>query len=66
MLDPVSALGVAAAVVQFVDYGTQIVSKGRKIYRSGDGTLAENVELEATSSRLRDLAAPIQKSLTDT
>ena len=32
-MDPFSALGVAAAVVQFVDYGTLILSNARDIYQ---------------------------------
>jgi hypothetical protein len=34
-MDPVTALGVAAAVVQFVDYASTLISSTIRIYRSG-------------------------------
>lgn len=62
-MDPLSALSVAAAVVQFVDYGTKIVSKGTKLCKSSDGALAENIELETASTRLQRLSGTLQGSL---
>jgi hypothetical protein len=62
-LDPLSALSVAASVVQFVDFGTQILSKGKKLYKSVDGALPENIELEAAAVRLQSLTVPIKSSL---
>jgi hypothetical protein len=62
-MDPLSALSVAAAVVQFVDYGTDLVSKGRELYKSADGALSGNFELEAASSRLQLLGGALQDSL---
>jgi hypothetical protein len=41
-MDPLTALSVAACVVQFVDYGTKLLSKGRELYKSADGALWEN------------------------
>jgi hypothetical protein len=31
-MDPVTALSVVTAIVQFVDYGTRVVSKGHEVY----------------------------------
>ncbi|KAH8744856.1 hypothetical protein BGZ57DRAFT_778706, partial [Hyaloscypha finlandica] len=62
-LDPMSALSVAAAVVQFIDYGTKVVSKGKELYKSPDGALYENVELEAASCRLQSLSRKMLASL---
>jgi len=62
-MDPLTALSVAAAVVQFVDYGTRIVAKGTNLYKSADGALTENIELETASIRLQGLGGTLQDSL---
>jgi hypothetical protein len=62
-MDPLSALSVAAAVVQFVDYGTKIVSKGRELYKSADGALSENIKLDTTATRLPSLSSTFEDSL---
>jgi len=62
-MDPFSALSVAAAVVQFVDFGTNIVSKGSKLYKSTEGALIENIELEKASTRLQGLSSTVQTFL---
>jgi hypothetical protein len=62
-MDPLTALSVAACVVQFVDYGTKLLSKGRELYKSVDGALSENIDLEEASSRLKVLSSDLQKSL---
>ncbi len=48
-IDPIIVLGIASNDVQFVDFGIKIVSKGREVYKSADGKLAENVDLEAVT-----------------
>ncbi|KAF5876348.1 putative small s protein [Botrytis fragariae] len=60
-MDPVTALGVAAAVIQFIDYGTGLAFKGREIYKSGE--LGANVELGEATNRLQDLVEPLRSSL---
>jgi hypothetical protein len=62
-LETVAALGVANAVVQFVDFGTKLISKGKEIYRSADGVLADHAEHAAISSRLADLTRALSASL---
>jgi hypothetical protein len=62
-MDPLSALSIAAAVIQFVDYSTKVVSKGKELYKSIDGALSENIELETASIRLRSLISNLQDSL---
>ena len=62
-MDLLAALSVAAAIIQFVDYSTKVVSKGRELYKSIDGTLSENIELEAASIRPRSLISNLQGSL---
>jgi hypothetical protein len=62
-MDPLSALSVAAAVVQFVDYSTRVVAKGSKLYKSAEGALSENIELQTASTRLQRLSGALQDSL---
>lgn len=59
-MDPLSALSIATSVVQFVDYGTRLLSKARELHISAHGALTENIELEAASERLRTLTMPLQ------
>lgn len=44
-MDPLSSLGVAGNVIQFVDFGIKLVSRFNQIYRSADGALQENTQL---------------------
>lgn len=64
-MEPVAALGVAAAVVQFVDFSSRLVSKGHELYHSATGELAENAEMEKASKRLQELVEPLQSSSGD-
>jgi hypothetical protein len=53
MVDPLAALSVASSVVQFVDYGTKILTKTAELYKNG--SLADNDELELVT---KDLTRP--------
>jgi hypothetical protein len=61
MLEPFSALAIAAAVVQFVDFTGEVVSKGKEIYKSSDGTLRETEQAETVTERLLDLTLRVKK-----
>jgi hypothetical protein len=56
VVDPFSALGVAGNIVQFLDFGSKLVSKGKEIYTSADGSSVTNVELEFISQDLHSIA----------
>ncbi|KAF7935388.1 uncharacterized protein EAE97_008295 [Botrytis byssoidea] len=45
MLDPLSALSLAATIVQFVDYGSKVISDATELHHSSEGALANNLEL---------------------
>jgi flagellar motility protein MotE (MotC chaperone) len=60
MLDPMSALSLAGNIVQFVDFSSKIVSKGRRIYLSAEGALPKNLELEVVANDLSQLAARLR------
>ena len=60
-MDPLSALGVAASVVQFLQFGGSLVSKSRQIYTQG--TLLDDVKCKKASKRLNELTGRIRVSL---
>jgi hypothetical protein len=62
-MDPLSALSIAATVVQFIDYGTRILSKTNQLHKSVDGALDENIELEKASLQLQQFCNEVQGSL---
>jgi hypothetical protein len=51
-MDPITALGAASSIVQFIDFAAKVVCKGNKIYRSGNGTLQEYEDLNTVTSDL--------------
>jgi hypothetical protein len=62
-MDPFTALSIAGCIVQFVDFASKVVSKGNQIYRSNDGSLAENTDLEVVTTDLLLLQAKLKCSL---
>jgi hypothetical protein len=62
-MDPITALGVAGTIVQFVDFGIRVVSKSNKIYHSGDGSLAENYDLEKVANDLVVIQTQLRHAL---
>ena len=59
VLDPFSALGLAGNVVQFVDFGTKLFAGAAELYRSVDGTLQVNAQLEAITQDLSSMSAEL-------
>ena len=52
MLDPLSAASLAAAILQFVDFGSKIIVSGYETYRSTLGATEESVDLEYLTQKL--------------
>lgn len=65
-MDPVSAIGFAAAVLQFADFGAQVVSKAREISRSSTGRTALEAGLLASVGDLDRLSQGAKQVLQDT
>jgi hypothetical protein len=61
MLDPITALGLTASVVQIVDSTFRFISKCKKIYDSGSAI--ENVELESITTDLEIVNSGLIESL---
>jgi hypothetical protein len=47
-------------VVQFVDFSSQLISKSVRLYQSSDGSLAENINLEAATIHLLRLNSKLE------
>ncbi|KAM5360167.1 hypothetical protein ACJZ2D_013928 [Fusarium nematophilum] len=62
-LDPLSALSVAAAVVQFVDFARTIVCKSKAIYEATSGMLQTDSESRSAAERLADLSKELQRPI---
>jgi len=63
MLDPLTALSVAAAVVQFVDFGNKLLVKGHELHKSPDGASVGNSELEIIAKELQQLIHRLSQPL---
>jgi len=60
-MDPLSAVSLAATVVQFVDFASKVLSKTNELYNSATGASLSNSECATVT---RDLIA-LDKRLTD-
>jgi hypothetical protein len=61
-MDPITAIGLAAAVVDFVGFSWGLVTGAREIYRSANGTLDENAHLEDIMVDLDSIADDLNKT----
>lgn len=65
-MDPVSAIGLVAAVLQFADFGAQIVLKAREISQSSTSRTALETELLISVDDLDRLSQGAKQVLQDT
>lgn len=56
MLDPISALRVAAAVLQFVGFGNKVLATAWELSRSAAGATKQNADLDAGIRELEDVS----------
>ena len=61
-MDPLTALGVAGNLVQLVEFGVRVLSKGNHIYHSAEGTLEANHDLEKVTTDLLLLQTKLKRS----
>ncbi|TGO32435.1 hypothetical protein BHYA_0318g00100 [Botrytis hyacinthi] len=54
-MDPVSAISLAAAIAQFIDYSCKIVCKSKEIYNSASGLTTDHNRTETATLRLKEL-----------
>jgi hypothetical protein len=55
-LDPMSAIGLAANIIQFVDFGCRLLSEANEIYHSATGVTGDNTELQRIAESLSRLS----------
>ena len=55
MPDPLSALSVVAAIVQFVEFSSKLISKSHELHKSIDGASLGHVELDTIAKDLQEL-----------
>lgn len=65
-MDPISSFSLASSIIQVIDFSTKLISKGYDIYKSPQGTSAENVDTEVVAKDLRTLAAKLKSGTSDT
>jgi hypothetical protein len=61
MLDPLSALGVATAIFQFIDFSGKILKNGYELYGQSSGMTQKNIDVYQLTSSLyefQDQLAP--------
>lgn len=60
-MDPVSALGVAAAVVQFVDFATKRCRDVLNLYETGDTSFFKGVAFDLTARDFVDFSEDFER-----
>jgi hypothetical protein len=62
VLEALAAVGLAGNIVQFIDFGGNLLAEARQIQRSSAGVSEKNVELETVATRLRHIAAGLSST----
>ena len=65
-MDPLSAISLVGNIAQFLTYATKLVSKGHALYKSSEGALAENLDLEVIANNLTDINSRVIQSYSRT
>ncbi|KAJ2985030.1 hypothetical protein NUW58_g5750 [Xylaria curta] len=60
-MDPLNAISLAAAVVQFTDFSVRFLSEAARVYKSASGTTSQAMELKTVDQDLRQLSRSIQE-----
>ena len=62
-MEPLTALSVATSIISFVDFGSKLLSRSRKLYQSANGVLTENVHIEVIAADIATLAQGLRRKL---
>ena len=60
-MDPISALGLAGNIIQFIDFGCKLFSKTKAIYK--DGSLTESIDMQVVTDDLRQYSEKLRQGL---
>lgn len=62
MAEALAAVGLASSIVQFVDFGSKLLSNGKELYHSAEGVLEENDELETIVVNIKHVSEAISNN----
>lgn len=62
-VDPLTAIGLAGNIVQFIDFGTKIVSKAHDIHTSATGATRDVSDLNHVTEELRRTSQVLRNGL---
>lgn len=62
-MEPISAVSVASAVVQLIDFSSRVISKGAEISKSAQGCAVGTAELEVVAESMKDLSQILTSKL---
>lgn len=62
-MDPVTAIGLASAVISFIEFSWGLVRGAEEVYRSPSGVTADNASLTTIIADLKDAASGIRTDL---
>jgi hypothetical protein len=63
VLTGIEGLSLTATIFQVIDFSSEIVCKGKELYKSSNGVLRENEATETVASRLQALSRKLVHSL---
>jgi hypothetical protein len=55
-MDPLTAIGLASSIVQFIDFSTKLIHGAKEIYDSAAGATEENQRLENVTAEMQTLS----------
>lgn len=61
-MDPVTAFGLAASVIQFITFASSFISKANEIHHSTSGSTVQTTNIEQTYARLEKLSKALASS----
>jgi hypothetical protein len=64
-MDPLSALGLASAILQVIDFSSKLISGAAEVYSSVSGTTAELEDSDRAVKSLRSLTRRLDVRVTD-
>ncbi|KAF2628007.1 hypothetical protein BU25DRAFT_410635 [Macroventuria anomochaeta] len=59
-MDPLTAVSLVGTIVQFIDFGSKLVSAGKELYNSASGALEQNVRITEVTSDLQAICLPLR------
>ncbi|KAK8004101.1 transcription factor SEF1 [Apiospora arundinis] len=62
-MDPLTAFGVAANILTFVEFGGKLIAETRAIYKSSTGVSKNNLDLEFIATQVKERSSQIPSNL---